>query len=313
MKRTTVAACCTLVVVGAAVWLSSLTPTVPARYLMIHADDAGMYTSVNAATIEALEHGSVTSCSIMVPCPAFDEFATYAATHPERDFGIHLTLNCDTATYRWGPVSPSQKVPSLVDSDGFFWSTTQETATHARLEEVEIELRAQIEKARVAGIPISHLDHHMFVLFERPDFLRLYVRLALDYDLPIRYSEHVPDGQLNARNAEILATYNEGLEKLRSRGLPILTEVDGQNYALAPEYKLNYYLFRLTEINPGTTEFVIHCAYGPPGPRHAPNADRREADTRVFTSQEMTDAIRARGIRTIDWKTFRRLNAHDKK
>jgi predicted glycoside hydrolase/deacetylase ChbG (UPF0249 family) len=296
-----------------AVFLSDLISTAPPRYLLIHSDDAGMYPSVNAATIEALEHGSVTSCSIMVPCPGFAEFATYAAAHPDRDFGIHLTLNCDTDTYRWGPVSPRNKVQSLVDKQGFFWSTTEETARHARLDEVELELRAQIEKARAAGIRISHLDHHMFVLFERPDLLQLYVRLALDYDLPIRYSEEVPDGQLDASNPEIVAAYKEGLEKLRAHRLPVFVEVDARNYGLPPAEKRGYYLSRLKELKPGVTEFLIHCANGPPGPLHAPDADRREADTRVFTSQEMADAIRSNGIRTIDWKAFRQLNTPSKK
>ena len=309
--RPLIAGVLAIAALNGAILLSDLFSSAPPRYLLIHSDDAGMYASVNAATIEALEHGSVTSCSIMVPCPGFAEFAKYAAAHPERDFGIHLTLNCDTTTYRWGPVSPRTKVPSLVDRDGFFWSTTEETAGHAKLEEVEVELRAQIEKARAAGIRLSHLDHHMFVLFETPDLLRLYVRLALAYDLPVRYSEQVPDGQLDASNAAIVAVYNEGLQTLRARGLPILTEVDARNYGLAPEEKRDYYLSQLTKLKPGVTEFLIHCAYGPPGPLHAPNADRREADTRVFTSQEMADAIKRCGIRTIDWKAFRQMNAHN--
>jgi chitin disaccharide deacetylase len=294
---------------GVAFLLCKGIPKPADRFILIHSDDAGMYPSVNAATIEALEHGSVTSCSIMVPCPAFAEFATYAATHPEHDYGVHLTLNCDTATYRWGPVSPRQKVPSLVDRDGFFWSTTEETARHARLEEVEIELRAQVDKARSAGIRLSHLDHHMFVLFERSDLVRLYVRLGLEYDLPIRYTQQVPEGQLDAENPEIVAAYKEGLENLEARGMPIFTEIDSRNYGLAPERKRGHYLSRLGEIKPGVTEFLIHCAYGPPGPQHAPNADRREADMRVFTSQEMADAIRRCGILAIDWRAFRQLNA----
>ncbi len=153
----------------------------------------------------------------------------------------------------------------------------------------------------------------MFVLFVRPDLLRLYVRLGLDYDLPVRSSEQIPDGQLEASNAEIMAAYNEGLEKLRAHGLPIFAEVDARNYGLTPEEKRDYYLSRLAELKPGVTEFLIHCAYGPPGPLHAPNADRREADTRVFTSEEMAVAIRSAGVRTINWKTFRQLNARDKK
>src|SRR6476660_9973526 len=90
------------------------------KLIIVHADDLGETHAVNAAAIKTLEAGAINSASIMVPCPWFPEMADYAKSHPEADFGLHLTPTSERVYYRWGPVAPIDKVPSLVDRNGYF-------------------------------------------------------------------------------------------------------------------------------------------------------------------------------------------------
>src|ERR1700704_2838397 len=122
------------------------------RLLVIHADDLGMNYSVNRATFEALEKHWITSSSILVPCPWFPEVVRWAKDHPDADLGIHQALNSEWTTLRWGPVSSTDKVPSLLTSDGTLPLDTDIVARNAKPAEVEAELHAQIDRARSSGI-----------------------------------------------------------------------------------------------------------------------------------------------------------------
>ncbi len=116
----------------------------------------------------------------MVPCPwARDAAAQYRG----EDVGVHLTLNAEWETYRWGPITHS---PSLLDGDGGFPRTLDDVWDHADLEEVRKECRAQIERAIFWGFDVSHLDSHMGTLQLRPEFFDVYLELAVDFGLPLR-------------------------------------------------------------------------------------------------------------------------------
>ncbi|SHJ94546.1 polysaccharide deacetylase family protein [Pseudozobellia thermophila] len=156
-----------------------------AKLLIIHADDAGLSHSENRATIQALEKGFVNSYSIMVPCPWFYEIALYAKQNPQYDYGIHLTLTCEWAKYKFGPVLPVSEVPSLVDENGYFYKTREELRRKASPDDVAKELQAQIEKALAFGLHPTHLDSHMYSVGAHPDFFKVYRSMGQKFGLPV--------------------------------------------------------------------------------------------------------------------------------
>ena len=272
------------------------------KTVIIHSDDAGMCHSVNLATIKAMEDGIVSSASIMVPCPWFSEIAAYAKEHPEKDFGIHLTLTSEWDHYRWGPVAPKEKVPSLVDEEGYLWDNSRLVAENVKAEEVEIELRAQIDRAKRFGVPVTHLDTHMGALFSRADLAKVYVKLGIEYNLPV-LMVRVPKAYLEQAYPALAPVAEELLAELERHGFPILDAVDTGNYGVPAEKKKAYYLKYLRSIKPGLTEIIIHCGFHNSELQGATGSSaRRGADTDSFLDPEIISEIKSLGLNVATWK-----------
>lgn len=215
-----------------------------AKLLVIHADDVGVAHSVNTATFEALEKHWVTSASIMVPCSWFPEVAAWAKAHPDADLGIHLTLNAEWTPYRWGPVSGLPLDSTLRDPDGYLPLTTKYVVEHAKPADVAKETHAQVDKAKAAGIRLSHLDTHMGTIVSSPEFLPIYFELAKDYQLPqLLLRQLAPPGQSFPPDAVVL----DQLFMLNSS----VPKSDWQ----APYRKM------LTGLPPGVYELIVHLGH----------------------------------------------------
>lgn len=268
-----------------------------ARLLIIHADDFGMAHSVNRAIIEALEHGWVTSASMMVPCPWFSEAATWARAHPDADLGIHTTLTSEWTTFRWGPIAGRDKVKSLLDAQGSLPLETDEVAKHDKPKEVTRELHAQIDFARAAGVRITHLDSHMGALFETEALFNVYRGLARSYDLPQlleREGDHggaqAPAWTAPARQAALLDRVVQ-----IGRGVP-------------PDQWLDAYRKMLAPLPPGVYQLIVHLAYDDDEMRGA-TADHpdwgaawRQRDLDVVKSDEFRDFLKQQGFQLITWR-----------
>ncbi len=270
-----------------------------ARLLIVHADDVGVTHSVNAATIKALDTGLVNSASIMVPCPWFPEIADYAKTRPDLDFGIHLTLTSERVYYRWGPVASKDKVPSLVDENGYFhddWSA----ATKIDPREVELELRAQIDRAYAMGVHPTHLDSHQYRLYENgKDLFEVLLRVAHEYKLPV----------FVARDWFADRPYLES--SLTSVDI-VLDHTVTIAPSVPPEKWAEFYKTALKNLQPGVTEFVIHLAFADDEMKAATRerdtwgAAWRQRDFDFFTSQEFRQLLQEQGIKLVTWRELAR-------
>lgn len=276
------------------------------RAVVLHADDIGLCHAANDGAFEALQRGAATAGSMMVPCEAFAAAAAYARRFPALDLGVHLTLNCEFAAARWGPAAAPAQVPSLLDADGYLRRTAQDTAAHARPEDVELELRTQIDRALDAGIDVTHLDAHLgTALF--PPFLAVYTRLARDYRVPVFAVR--PDPAKLARHGlgPARPLFERMCSELDAEGFPVLDDWDDHSLGFAPGGGAAHNRARLAAVGPGVTYLIIHPAQdGDELRRRAPeSAHARAFEHRFYSGPEGAEALAVEGIRVVGMRPLR--------
>ena len=156
------------------------------KYLVLRCDDIGMNHSVNKAAEKLFAAGIPVSVSVMFTCPWYQEAVEFLKKYPEVSVGIHTTLNAEWKNYRWGPILGKDKVPGLVDSLGYFFpSRSKLFENNPNKNEIEMELRAQIERALNSGIKIDYIDHHMSAAVQTLELREMFEGLAREYNLGI--------------------------------------------------------------------------------------------------------------------------------
>ena len=234
------------------------------KFVIAHVDDIGMCHGANTAFAAVAGKGFITSGSVMVPCPWFPEIAEMAATNPQFDIGVHLTLTSEWQHYRWRPLTGSSKSGGLVDDDGCMWRTARAARDHAQPEAVEAELRAQIDAALAAGIDATHLDCHMGTALAAP-FADIYLRLGRDYRLPVLFPRHWDNYGAGLKLGDVdPARHATRIAELETRGHPIIDRFAETPWtALGDE---SAYRQMIADVAPGLTFLAFH-------PNHAGDID----------------------------------------
>lgn len=184
------AAALAALVVAPAVFAQEAQMSGSAIRVLIRADDIGSSHAANEACIRSYREGVARSVEVMVPCAWFPEAAKMLNENPGYDVGVHLTLTSEWEGCKWRPLT---HCPSLVDADGYFFPMTRKNEKFPpnssfleaqwKIEEVERELRAQIETARRHIRNVTHLSSHMGTPTCTPELKELTRRLAKEYGL----------------------------------------------------------------------------------------------------------------------------------
>jgi predicted glycoside hydrolase/deacetylase ChbG (UPF0249 family) len=269
------------------------------KIVIIHGDDLAVAHSVDRASFQALDEKAISSASIMMTCPWVTEVAAYAREHPDADLGLHLTLTSEWKTYKWGPVAPTDQVPGLLDPNGYLWPEVMPVAQHAKPEEVEREIRAQVERALAMGIHPTHLDMHMGTLAARPDYYSALIKVAHEYHLPF-LAVHVPDAR------------NQMLSLLSDKDI-VLDSLVMFNPGVPPGQWTSSYVKSLAALKPGVHYLIVHLGYDDAELQAITEghpdygAAWRERDFHSVTSPEFKKALEDNHIIVIGWKDLKKL------
>ena len=273
------------------------------KIIMLHSDDAGMCEEANIATQEYLIKGHIQSAAAMPPCPAFEDMIEWAKAHPDMDVGLHLTHTSEWKTYRWTSVTPSEEVPGLIDEEGMLWRRVIDVAKNASAEEVEKEIRAQIEKSLAMGYRPDHIDTHMGTLYARPDYAKAFLKVAMEYGIPAN--------AIDLSDPDVVAVFKQ-------QGYPINEEMIGfmESYTLpkldfftsapkADTYEEKKAVFKklIKSLKPGLTEIIFHPSVETEQLKSITGSwQQRVWEAKMFSDEDMIQFFKDEGLVFTNWK-----------
>jgi predicted glycoside hydrolase/deacetylase ChbG (UPF0249 family) len=248
-----------------------------AKYLIINADDLGLAPGVNQAVIDLHQAGVVSSTSLMVNMPGFNDAVKRVRHAPTLGVGLHFNLS------EGFPIAPANWIPSLVDHKGEFSNSLGWDES-----DVMTELKAQMQRLQSAGINPTHIDSHGFIQ-KRMAVCRPMLILARTLNLPMRRTGWEPDARINSHPGVVDKFYSN-----------VYFEDNGESLLLD----------NLHSVPDGTSELICHPGYVDEYlPKVSTWTKVREIERRVLADPKVLQTIRALKIRLINYGQVKYLNA----
>jgi len=283
-------------------WAEKLGYPAGKKVIMLHADDAGMSEGANIATAHYLENKYIQSAAIMIPCPAADEFIQWAINHPDADVGMHLTHTSEWKTYRWGPVSDPAEVPGLIDPDGMLWNNVFNVVMHASADEVEKEIRAQIDKAISMGYKPNHIDTHMGTLYGHPAYVERFFKVAVEYGIPANAIDLSDPRVVDKFKKQGYPINNDVIELVEQYPLPKLDNFTSAPHGQSYEEKIENFKALIQSLPAGLTEIIFHPSVGSEELKSITNSwQQRVWEAKMFSDPDLINFFEEEEIVFTNW------------
>jgi len=240
--------------------------------------------------------GMIKTGSVMVPAPDFERVAAIWRDHPELDLGLHLTLTSGhKKSYRWKPILPKTRVPSLYDPNGLVWLKPNNLSNHLNIQEALMEIEAQIIAAFQAGLNPTHIDTHQGTYNMRYELTEGVMKLSRKYNLPM-----LP------HPAYMYEMRKEGYVFPDTYWMFLL--ISGEKNK--PEYRKKVYDNWLRDLKPGVHQMIVHPSFmSDEYEQHVWHPHVLTGDYAYWTSQETKSLAEKLGIIFIGYRELQKLQA----
>ena len=284
-------------------WAQKLGFPAGKKVVILHADDIGMCPEANTAAMRDMGQDHIQSCAVMMPCPNAKEFIEWAVAHPKEDVGLHLTLTSEWKTHRWPGLTSADEAPGLLDEEGKLWHTVLQVVQNATPEEVEKEIRAQVEQAIAWGYRPDHIDTHMGTLYGSHLFTKAYLAVAEEYQIPAMVIDFESEEVLDGFRQQGYPINDEMIEIVNNYSLPKLDFFASAPNAKTYEEKCQKFQGLIRSLKPGLTEIIFHPSELTDNLKSITNSwQQRSWEAQMFADPAMKQFFKEEDLIFTNWR-----------
>jgi chitin disaccharide deacetylase len=270
--------------------------------VILHCNEAGMTHGCNRGVFNALNRGIANSYSIVMPSSWVPGFIKEIRFPQRDDIGVEITLTSPLDQFRWGPLAGKPAVPSLVDNEGALWKSVALLTGKATADDVEREIRAQIDRLEGFGVKPSHMVSHEGAIYSKPEYLERYMKVALE--------KGIPPILANGHLTYFSETYTNLVDIMRARaqeawdaGLPVVDDIHDQIGDWQVGQKKPKLIAMLHNLKPGITHINFHPAIPSDELRLiTANTPSRVQDSMLLSDSEIRNVFPNKKIVTTTWR-----------